>query len=171
MKSVSLLKKMSLPVLAPLLALAVASPVAAEYATSSSPLSFATDQTIIDLNKVEWAPLELTGFDPGAEVAVLRGDLAHGSELIIRVPAGYLIPNHNHTSAETYIWLKGAYTYIDGKGGYSAPMSGQGFISLPGNTAPHAIVCGDEPCLLYLRYPRPFDHTVYPMPKRLIPVE
>jgi len=167
MKALSFFEKMSLPILA----LAIAGPVSAEYATSSVPLSFAKDQTIIDLNKVEWAPLELKGFDPGAEVAVLRGDLAHGSELIVRVPAGYLIPNHNHTSAETYIWLKGTYTYIDGQSGQSAPMSGQGFISLPGNTPPHAIVCGDNPCVFYLRYPRPFDHTVYPMPKRLIPVE
>jgi len=167
MKAISLLKKLSLP----LLALVVAVPVLAEYATSSSPLSFATDQTIIDLNKVEWSPLELTGFKPGAEVAVLRGDFAHGSELIVRVPAGYLIPNHNHTSAETYIWLKGAYTYIDGESGQSAPMSELGFISLPGNTLPHAIVCGDAPCIFYLRYPRPFDHKIYPMPNRLVPVE
>ena len=155
----------------PFLAISLAAPVSAEYATSASPLAFDKDQTIIDLNKVEWAPLELTGFEPGAEVAVLRGALAHGSELIVRVPAGYLIPNHNHTSAETYLWLQGAYTYIDGKGGVSAPMSGQGFISLPGNTSPHAIVCGEEPCLFYLRYPRAFDHRIYPMPKRLQPVE
>ena len=167
MKVLSWLTKLSLPVLV----LGIVGAASAEYATSAAPLSFAKDQTIIDLNKVEWAPLELTGFDPGAEVAVLRGDLAHGSELIVRVPAGYLIPNHNHTSAETYIWLKGEYTYIDGQSGQSAPMSGQSFISLPGNTAPHAIVCGDEPCVFYLRYPRPFDHTVYPMPKRLTQVE
>lgn len=167
MKAVALLKVISLP----LLALAITVPASAEYATSSSPLSFAKDQTIIDLNKIDWAPLELTGFESGAEVAVLRGDLAHGSELIVRVPAGYLIPNHNHTSAETYIWLKGAYTYIDGESGQSAPMSGQGFISLPGNTPPHAIVCGDAPCIFYLRYPRPFDHTIYPMPKKLKAIE
>jgi ChrR Cupin-like domain len=163
----ALFTKLSLSIIA----LGLVASASAEYATSSSPLSFAKDQTIIDLNKVEWAPLNLTGFKPGAEVAVLRGDLAHGSELIVRVPAGYLIPNHNHTSAETYIWLKGSYTYIDGQSGKTAPMSNQGFISLPGNTPPHAIVCGDDPCVFYLRYPRPFDHTIYPMPKRLTPIE
>lgn len=167
MKALTIIGKITLP----LLAFSIAGPVSAEYATSSSPLSFATDQTIIDLNKIEWAPLELKGFEPGAEFAVLRGDLAHGSELIVRVPPNYLLPNHNHTSAETYIWLKGAYTYIDGKSGKSAPMSEQGFISLPGNSQPHAIRCGDEPCVFYLRYPRPFDHMVYPMPKKLTPIE
>jgi len=143
----------------------------AEYATSASPLAFGTDQTIIDLNKIEWGPLELKGFPPGAEIAILRGSLALGSEAIVRVPAGYLIPNHNHTSAETYLWLRGEFTYINGADGRSAKMSGQGFISLPGNAPPHAIRCGDSPCLFYLRYPRPFDHTVFPMPEEIRPLE
>ena len=143
-----------------------------DYATNKAPLAFGPDQTIIDLNKiVEWGPLELEGFPPGAEIAVLRGALAHGSEVIIRVPAGYLIPNHNHTSAETYIWLKGDFTYINGEDGRAAKMSGQSFISLPGNAPPHAIQCESTVCLLYLRYPRPFDHKVFPMPEKLVPLK
>ncbi len=144
---------------------------AEEYATNTSPLAFGADQTIIDLNKIEWGPLELAGFPPGAEIAILRGALAHGSEAIVRVPAGYLLPNHNHTSAETYLWLKGEFTYINGEDGRAAKMSGQSFISLPGSAPPHAIQCGDSPCLFYLRYPRPFDHTVFPMPKEIRPLE
>ena len=50
-------------------------------------------------------------------------------------------------------------------------MSGQGFISLPGNAPPHAIKCGDSPCLLFLRYSRAFDHKVFPMPAKLTAVE
>lgn len=72
---------------------AASTPAAAEYATSASPLAFGPDQSIIDLNKVQWSPLELEGFPAGAEIAVLRGDLAHGSESIVRVPAGYVIPH------------------------------------------------------------------------------
>ena len=136
-----------------------------DYATNTAPLAFGPDQTIIDLNKVEWAPLELEGFDSGMEFVTLRGDLDHGSELLLRTPAGYIFSNHNHTSAETYVWLKGDFTYINGEDGQSAPMSGQTFISLPGSAPPHAIRCGDEPCLLYVRFPRAFDHKVYPMPE------
>jgi quercetin dioxygenase-like cupin family protein len=155
-----------------LLISATGTTAAAEYATSNSPLAFGPDQTIIDLNKVNtWSPLELEGFPPGAEIAVLRGDLAHSSESIVRVPAGYVIPNHNHTSDETYIWLKGEFTYINGGDGRSAEMSGQGLISLPGNAPPHAIKCGSGLCLFYLRYYRPFDHKVFPMPAKLTPVE
>jgi len=102
-----------------LLLFGLSAPVAnaQDYATSANPLAFGPSQTIIDLNKVEWAPLELEGFGPGLEMVVLHGDLAHGSELILRTPAGYLIPNHNHTSAETYVWLKGDFTYINGTDG------------------------------------------------------
>ncbi len=156
------------------LLLCLCAPVAGadDYATNKAPLAFGPDQTIIDLNKiVEWGPLELEGFPPGAEIVVLRGALAHGSEILIRVPAGYLIPNHNHTSAETYIWLKGDFTYINGADGQAAEMSGQSFISLPGNAPPHAIRCGDSPCLFYLRYPRAFDHKVYPMPEKITPLK
>ncbi len=115
-------------------------------------------------------PLELEGFPPGAEIVVLRGALAHGSEVIIRVPAGYLIPNHNHMSAETYIWLKGDFTYLNGEDGRAAKMSGQSFISLPGNAPPHAIQCASASCIFYVRYPRPFDHKVFPMPETLGPL-
>jgi quercetin dioxygenase-like cupin family protein len=145
---------------------------AEDYATNKAPLAFGPDQTIIDLNKVvEWGPLELAGFPPGAEIVVLRGALAHGSELLVRVPAGYLIPNHNHTSDETYIFLRGDFTYINGGDGQSAKMSGQSFISLPGNAPPHAIRCESAACLFYLRYSRPFDHKVYAMPEKLVPLE
>ena len=79
-----------------LLLFALSAPIANgeddDYATSANPLSFGPSQTIIGLNKVEWAPLELDGFGPGLEMVVLRGDLAHGSELLLRTPAGYLIP-------------------------------------------------------------------------------
>ncbi len=153
------------------LILAISTSAVAEYATSSSPLAFGPDQTIIDLNKVTWSPLELEGFAAGAEIAVLRGDLAHSSESVVRIPAGYVIPNHNHTSDETYIWLKGKYTYINGEDGRAARMSGQGFISLPGNAPPHAIKCGSTSCVFYLRYSRPFDHKVFPMPEKMRFVE
>ncbi len=132
-------------------------------ATNKQPLSFGSDQTIIDLGKIEWGPLELDGFAPGAEIAVLRGDLATAAEAIVRIPAGYTVPNHNHTSDETYVWLQGDFTYIAADG-TATDLSGQTFISLPGQAPPHALICGPQPCLFYLRYTRPFDVTVHDMP-------
>jgi quercetin dioxygenase-like cupin family protein len=126
--------------------------------------SFGPDQTIADISKLEWKPLQLEGLPPGVEIASLRGDLAKGGgEILLRVPANYTVPNHSHTSDELYVWLKGRFAYIAGDG-TQVEMESPAYISLPGNT-PHALKCHDEPCVFYLRYSRPFDLHVHPMPK------
>ncbi len=125
--------------------------------------TFGEDQTIADLGKMDWAPLQLAGLPPGIEIASLRGDLAKGGgEIVLRTPPKYLVPNHSHTSDETYVWLKGDFTYVAADG-TRQKISSPAFISLPGNT-PHALECGDEPCVFYLRYGRSFDLHVHAMP-------
>jgi quercetin dioxygenase-like cupin family protein len=125
--------------------------------------SFGTDQTIADISKIEWAPLQLQGLPPGIEIAVLRGDLAKGGgEILLRTPPKYVVPNHSHTSDEVYVWLKGAFTYVAADGTRQR-MNAPAYISLPGQS-PHALECGDEQCVFYLRYGRPFDLQVHAMP-------
>jgi quercetin dioxygenase-like cupin family protein len=137
----------------------------AEVGSNKQPLSFGKDQAIIDLSKVVWEPLQGEGIPPGPEIAVLRGDLAAGGgELLVRLPANYTFPNHSHTSDEIYVWIKGAFTYI-ADDGTATDLSGQSYISLPGGV-PHALRCGNEPCVFYLRYSRPFDYKIHPMPAR-----
>jgi quercetin dioxygenase-like cupin family protein len=131
--------------------------------SNTQPLSFGPDQVIIDLNKLVWKPLEAEGVPPGPEIAVLRGDgKAAGFEVVVRLPAHYTFPNHSHTSDEHYVWLKGDFTYIAADG-TATPLSGQTYISLPGGV-PHALACGAEPCVFYVRYPQSFDAHVHPMP-------
>ena len=48
--------------------------------------------------------------------------------------------------------------------GMAVELSGQTFISLPGNV-PHALICGNQPCLFYLRYSRAFNIKIHPMLK------
>jgi quercetin dioxygenase-like cupin family protein len=125
--------------------------------------AFGGDQTIADLGKMEWAPLQLQGLPPGIEIVSLRGDLAKGGgEIVLRTPPKYVVPNHSHTSDETYVWLKGDFTYVAADG-TRQKITSPAFISLPGNT-PHALECGDEPCVVYLRYGRSFDLDVHTMP-------
>ena len=132
-------------------------------ASNKQPLSFGKDQTIIDLNKVAWEPLTGEGIPPGPEIATLRGSLAAGGgEVVVRLPANYTFPNHSHISDELIVWIKGNFTYI-AEDGTATDLSGQTFISLPGGV-PHAVKCGKEPCLFYLRYSRPFDYHIYPAP-------
>ena len=126
--------------------------------------SFGPEQVIADASRLEWAPLKLEGLAPGAEIAVLRGDLSKGpSELLLRIPAHFTVPNHSHSSDETYVWLKGRFIYI-AEDGRKQDFDGQAFIGLPPKV-PHALRCGDDPCLLYLRYSGPFDWHVHPMPQ------
>ena len=125
--------------------------------------SFGPDQTIADIGLLTWAPLKLDGLPEGIEIATLRGDLAKGGgEILLRTPPGYIVPNHSHTSDELYVWLKGAFTYVAADG-TRQQMSAPAYISLPGDT-PHALECGSEQCVFYLRYGRPFDLQVHAMP-------
>jgi quercetin dioxygenase-like cupin family protein len=136
-----------------------------ELGSNLKPLSFGTDQTIVDLTKIVWTPLELDGLAPGVEIASLRGDLAKGeAEILLRIPAGYKVPNHTHTSDELYVWLQGAFTFI-AHDGTRTKFSGPAYISFPGNAPPHGLECGKgSPCVFYLKYSRPFDIRYTPEP-------
>jgi quercetin dioxygenase-like cupin family protein len=128
--------------------------------SSQRPYGFGPDQTIVDIGKAAWEPLRLDGLPPGAEIAVLRGDLAKGgAEILLRFPPGYAVPIHSHTSDELYLWLAGAFTYVAADGA-ERELRAPAYISLPGGAA-HGLRCGPEPCVLFLRYSRPFDLHVH----------
>lgn len=144
----------------------VALPVAAaQLGSNANPLSFGRDQTIVDLEKVVWGPLEVEGLPTGGEIAVLRGDLSKGeAEALLRFPAGYKVPNHSHTSDELYMWISGAFTLIAYDGTRTA-FAGPAYISFPGSAPPHGLECGaSAPCVLYLKLSRPFDIQYFPEP-------
>ncbi|MGB4864611.1 MAG: hypothetical protein WBP38_01790 [Hyphomicrobium sp.] len=138
---------------------------AVEVGSNVEPLSFGKDQTIVDITKVVWGPLNVEGLPKGGEIAVLRGDLAKGeAEALLRFPPGYVVPNHSHTSDELYIWISGAFTLIAHDGTRTA-FAGPAYISFPGNAPPHGLECGKAaPCVLFLKYSRPFDIQYFPEP-------
>jgi len=138
-----------------------------ELGSNKKPFSFGDDQTIVDITKVVWEPLEVEGLAPGAEIAMLRGDLGAGdSQLLLRLPPNYYVRNHSHTSDEVYVWIQGAFTLI-AHDGTETEFDGPAYISFPGNAPPHGLKCGNkEPCILYLRYSRPFDIKYFPEPAR-----
>jgi hypothetical protein len=138
-----------------------------ELGSNKKPLSFGADQTIVDITKVVWEPLEVEGLAPGAEIAMLRGDLgADDSQLLLRLPPNYYVRNHSHTSDEVYVWIQGGFTLI-AHDGTETEFDGPAYISFPGNAPAHGLKCGKkEPCILYLRYSRPFDIKYFPEPAR-----
>jgi len=157
-----MLKTMSL---AALLASSVGAVGAHELGSNMNPLSFGTDQTIVNVDKVVWAPLAVKGLPKGGEIAVLRGDLSKGdAEILLRLPKNYKVPNHTHTSDELYVWLAGAFTLI-AHDGTRTKFTGPAYISFPGNAPPHGLECGGAgQCVLYLKYSRPFDIRYAPEP-------
>ena len=135
----------------------------AQALTPKGVYAFGPDQTIADIGKMEWAPLKLDGLPEGIEIATLRGDLTKGGgEILLRTPPKYVVPNHSHTSDELYVWLKGAFTYIAADG-TRQKLDAPAYISLPGSS-PHALECGDDPCVFYVRHGRPFDLHILAMP-------
>ena len=121
-----------------------------------------TNSAIADLSTVTWKPLE--GVPKGAEVAVLSGNPATGaSEVVIRLPAGYLFPHHSHTSPEVLFWSEGEFTYISDDG-TKQDLGPDSYLNLPSGTK-HSVLCGQEPCLVYARYDEPFDLLLSPAPK------
>ncbi len=150
---------MRTPILAAAFATMFAGHLAAhELGSNMNPLAFGDDQTIVDIDKMVWAPLEVEGLPSGAEIALVRGDLSKGeAEAFLRLPAGYKVPNHTHTSDELYVWLRGAFTLI-AHDGTRTEFAQNAYISFPGNAPPHALECGaSADCILYLRFSRPFD--------------
>jgi len=129
-----------------------------EAGSNMKPLAFGDDQTIIDISKLVWEPLDVKGLPKGIEHALLRGDFGKdGSEAILRIPPGYYVPNHTHTSDELYMWISGAFTLI-AHDGQRTEFTGPAYISFPGNAPPHALKCGaTSPCMFYLKFSRPFD--------------
>ena len=131
---------------------------AADMGSNINPVALSSDQTSIDFGKVTWEPLEVEGLPPGAEIALLRGDLGKdGSQAFVKAPPGYVVPSHTHTSDELYVWMGGAFTLVshDGK---KTEYRGPAYISFPGSAPPHALICGDkEEYYFYLAYSRPFD--------------
>lgn len=122
------------------------------------PYTFGPDQTIIDFNNIQWQPLQVEGLPAGADISVLRGNLETGmSESLLRLPNGYKVPMHNHTSDEVYVWLRGAFTLLS-QHNKQVRFDGPAYINFPGNALMHALQCqAKNGCLLYLRYTRSFD--------------
>lgn len=99
-------------------------------------------------------------FPDGCQIAVLHGDPDRGdADVFLRVPGGYALPRHRHTSAARMLLVAGEL---------QLSFDGQRTLELlPGTYAygppqlPHAGRCvGDEPCLLFIAFATAFDATV-----------
>ena len=97
----------------------------------------------------------------GCELAVLHGDPSKpNADVLLKIPAGYAIPPHTHSSPERMILLSGQ---LDVR--YQGAQPGR---LLPGTYAygpagrPHAATCmAAEPCVLFIAFEGPVDVLPY----------
>ena len=91
-------------------------------------------------------------FPPGCQIAVLHGNPAEpGADVFLRVPPGYTIPAHSHTSAERMVLVSGQLdvTYA----GHPTASLKPGDYAYGPATLPHTARCnGTEACTLFIAF-------------------
>lgn len=146
---------MNLPVHRPtLFAVSLAVLAAAGVVNAESPVTPGLDrplalaETAADL---QWGDCPAI-FPPGCKIAVLHGNPAEpGADVFLRVPPGYAIPAHSHTSAERMVLVSGQLdvTYA----GHPAASLRRGDYAYGPPGLPHVARCnGAEACTLFIAF-------------------
>jgi quercetin dioxygenase-like cupin family protein len=96
-------------------------------------------------------------FPKGCEIAVLHGDPAKpNADVFLRVPGGYEIPTHSHTSAERMVLVAGQLR-VQYKGSAAATLSPGQYAYGP-SKLPHRANClSRESCTLFIAFEGPVD--------------
>jgi quercetin dioxygenase-like cupin family protein len=91
-------------------------------------------------------------FPPGCKIAVLHGNPAEpGADVFLRVPPGYTIPAHSHTSAERMVLVSGQLdvTYA----GHPTMSLKRGDYAYGPAALPHTAHCnGADACTLFIAF-------------------
>jgi quercetin dioxygenase-like cupin family protein len=114
--------------------------------TTSARASAAPGQSNSAQQDVQWSPAPPV-FPPGAEIAILQGDLSKAEPFTLRLrfPNGYKIPPHTHPTTENVTVLTG--TFLAGMGtqfdeSQMRAFSRDEFISVPAEHAHYAMARG-----------------------------
>jgi hypothetical protein len=144
---------LQLAILAPLLMPIAA--FAAAQADQPAPLAIPADSPDLD-----WGPCPPV-FPAGCEIAVLHGDPAQpNADVFLRVPGGYRLPPHTHTSAERMVLAAGELTVK--YHGHEAKTLRRGDYAFGPAELPHAAECrSQEPCVLFIAFESAVDAIAY----------
>jgi quercetin dioxygenase-like cupin family protein len=140
--------------------------LAAAAAVSTAAPSFAADSPIA----VNFADPSLTWgacpaiFPAGCEITVLQGDPAKpNADALLRVPGGYEIPPHSHTSAERMVLVSGTMTVVY-QGHPPATLNAGDYAYGPAGL-PHQATCAPgDPCVLFIAFEQPVDAVAFEGP-------
>lgn len=110
---------------------------------------------------LQWGPCPAI-FPTGCQIAVLHGDPSKpNADIFLRVPGGYTIPAHSHSSAERMILVEGQLT-VRYKGAAAAVLTPGEYAYGPASL-PHDARCaaGGKPCTLFIAFEGPVDAIAY----------
>ena len=94
---------------------------------------------------------------PGCEIAVLHGDPARpNADLLLRIPGGYAIPPHRHTSAERMILVSGSLR-VRYQGHPEITLASGNYAFGPARLAHEGLCLGAQPCTLFIAFEGPVD--------------
>ena len=107
-------------------------------------------------SKLVWGPCPPI-FPAGCEISVLHGDPSKpNADVFLRVPAGYTLPAHSHTSVERMVLVTGQLD-VQYKGSQVAHLSAGQYAYGPAGL-PHRGECiSAEPCTLFIAFEGPVD--------------
>ena len=133
-------------------------------ANAASPAPVATPQVSIEAPltraatdpALKWGPCPAP-FPQGCELTVLHGDPAKpNADVLLRMPGGYVIPAHRHSSAERMILVSGQLQ-VKYRGAPAATLNPGNYAYGPANV-PHRATCvGTAQCHLFVAFEGPVD--------------
>jgi quercetin dioxygenase-like cupin family protein len=151
------MRSLYLPLQLTILALLTASMATVAAAEDDQPAPLAIPADSPDLT---WGPCPPV-FPGGCEIAVLHGDPAQpNADVFLRVPGGYRLPPHTHTSAERMVLAAGELTVK--YHGHEAKTLRRGDYAFGPAELPHAAECrSQEPCVLFIAFESAVDAIAY----------
>lgn len=109
---------------------------------------------------LQWGPCPPI-FPAGCQIAVLNGDPTKpNADVFLRVPGGYTIPPHSHTSPERIVLVEGKLT-LRYQGASTEDVTPGEYAYGPAGL-PHVATCnGAGPCTLFIAFEGPVDAIAF----------
>jgi quercetin dioxygenase-like cupin family protein len=106
--------------------------------------------------QLQWGPCP--DFIPkGCEIAVLHGDPGKpNADVFFKVPGGFTIPNHTHTSAERMVLVSGELD-VSYEGQETTKLRPGMYAYGPAGRAHHAVCAKGAPCVLFIAFESAVD--------------
>ena len=107
-----------------------------------------------------WGPCP-PPFTAGCEIAVLHGAPDRpNADVFLRVPGGYRIVPHSHSSAERMVLVQGRLQ-VKYQGAPAATLAPGDYAYGPAGRAHQGLCAGAEPCVLFIAFEGPVDAAAF----------